>query len=70
MDDFTNNETNKESEKNKDNNGNNGNKPKTIEILELDELYTYFYDIKKNKERISKYGLLLIDNKIKLLHIK
>lgn len=54
---------------NRDNNNNN-NKPKTIEILELDELYTYFYDIKKNNEKTSKYGLLLTETEIKLLHIK
>ena len=45
-------------------------KPRTIEIIELDELYTYFYDLKKKKEKMSKYGLLLIDNEIKLFHIK
>mgnify|MGYP004676986631 CR=1 FL=1 len=49
---------------------NNRNKPKTIEVLELDELYTYFYDLKKNKEKMSKYGLLLTETEIKLFHIK
>ena len=48
----------------------NRNKPKTIEVLELDELYTYFYDLKKNKEKMSKYGLLLTETEIKLFHIK
>jgi hypothetical protein len=28
-------------------------KPKTIEILELDELYAYFYDLKKHKEYVK-----------------
>ena len=46
-------------------------KPKTIDILELDELYSYCYDLKKNeKKRESKYGLLLIGTEIKLLHLK
>jgi transposase-like protein len=45
-------------------------KPRTINILELDELYSYFYDIKKNEKNISKYGLLLIGTEIKLLHLK
>ncbi|HSQ97383.1 MAG TPA: hypothetical protein VLL98_01545 [Rickettsiales bacterium] len=45
-------------------------KPKTIEILELDELYTWFYNIKKNEEKKSKYGLLLTETEIKLFHIK
>ena len=44
-------------------------KPKTIEILELDELYTYFYNLKKNKEKNAKYGLLLIETEVKLLHL-
>jgi hypothetical protein len=43
-------------------------KPRTINILELDELYSYFYDIKK--KNMSKYGLLLIGIEIKLLHLK
>ena len=67
------NNNNIDNNSNKDNNNNNNisnNKPKTIGILELDELYTYFYDIKKNSEKMSKYGLLLIDSEIKLLHIK
>ena len=54
---------------NKNNNNKNNNKPKTIEVLELDELYTYFYDLKKNKEKNVKYGLLLIGTKVKLLHL-
>ncbi|MDR2777197.1 MAG: hypothetical protein LBB24_00265, partial [Rickettsiales bacterium] len=45
-------------------------KPKTIEILELDELYSYFYNIKKNKGNRSKYGLLLIEEEVRLLHLK
>lgn len=44
--------------------------PETIEVLELDELWSYFYDIKKNERNISRYGLLLIGTKIKLLHIR
>jgi transposase-like protein len=44
-------------------------KPRTINILELDELYSYFYDIKKNKKNILKYGLLLIGTEIKLLRL-
>jgi transposase-like protein len=44
--------------------------PETIPILELDELWSYFYDLKKNEKNISKYGLLLIGTTIKLLHIK
>jgi hypothetical protein len=45
-------------------------KPRTINILELDELYSYFYDLKKNEKNMSKYGLLLIGTEIKLLHLK
>jgi transposase-like protein len=45
-------------------------KPRTIYILELDELYSYFYDLKKNEKNTSKYGLLLIGTEIKLLHSK
>jgi transposase-like protein len=44
--------------------------PETIEVLELDELRSYFYNLKKNEENISKYGLLLIGTKTKLLHIR
>ena len=42
----------------------------TIEVLEIDELYSYLYDLKKNKKFISKYGLLLTEEKMKLLHLK
>ncbi|GMO65704.1 MAG: hypothetical protein Ta2D_11920 [Rickettsiales bacterium] len=45
-------------------------KPRTIEIVELDELYSYYYDYKKKDENKSKYGLLLTETEIKLLHIK
>jgi transposase-like protein len=48
----------------------NKEKPQTIEILEMDELYSKYYDSKKNKQSESRYGLLLIDNEIKLLHLK
>ena len=40
----------------------------------MDELYSYYCDIrkerKKNEEKESKYGLLLTETEIKLLHIK
>ena len=42
----------------------------TIEVLKIDELYSYLYDLKKNKKFILKYGLLLIEEKIKLLRLK
>jgi transposase-like protein len=45
-------------------------KPGTIEILELDELYSYFYDLKKNEKNMLKYGLLWIGTEIKLLRLK
>lgn len=45
-------------------------KSQTIEIIEMDELYSKYYDLKKNKQKESKYGLLLIDDQIKLLHLK
>jgi hypothetical protein len=45
-------------------------KPETIEILEIDELYSYLYDFKKNKRFMSKYGLLWIEEKIKLLRLE
>ena len=45
-------------------------KRKTIDILEMDELWSYYYDIKKKEEKESKYGLLLIGEEIKLLHLK
>ena len=48
----------------------NNNKKKTIDILEMDELWSYYYDLKKKEEKESKYGLLLIGTEIKLLHIK
>jgi hypothetical protein len=44
-------------------------KPRTIEILEVDELYSSFWDLKKNEENMSKYGLLLIGEDVKLLHL-
>lgn len=43
-----------------------GSNIKDIEILEMDELVTH---VKKNKAK-SGYGLLLIDNEIKLLTLK
>jgi hypothetical protein len=45
---------------------------RTIEVLELDELYSKYYDIKKkkNEQKGSKYGLLLTESEVKLLHIK
>ena len=61
-------------DKDKDKNKNNNIKKKKIDILEMDELYSYYYDIrkerKKNKDTESKYGLLLTETEIKLLHIK
>ena len=45
-------------------------KPKTIEVLEIDELYSYLYDLKKNKRFMSKYGLLWVEKKIKLLRLE
>lgn len=39
--------------------------PKKIEILEMDELYTYI----KKKNGKHEYGLLLIGTEMKLLHI-
>ncbi|MDR2778523.1 MAG: hypothetical protein LBB13_03440 [Rickettsiales bacterium] len=47
-----------------------GKKPKTVKILELYELHSYFCNIKKNRENRSKYGLLLIEEEIKLLRLK
>ena len=44
--------------------------PETIEVLEIDELYSYLYDLKKNEKFTSKYGLLLTEEKMKLLHLK
>ena len=64
---------NKEDKKlNNNNNKNNTNKniPKKIDILEMDELWSYYYDLKKNEEKESKYGLLLTETEIKLLHLK
>jgi transposase-like protein len=42
----------------------------TIETLELDELYTYFSDLRKNRKNMLKYGLVLIEDKIKLFQVK
>jgi transposase-like protein len=44
--------------------------PETIEILELDELYTWYWDLKKNENFTSKYGLPLTEEKVKLSHSK
>ena len=57
---------NKEEEELKRNKG----KSKTYNLIEIDELFTYFYDLKKNEENMSKYGLLLTEEQVKLLHIK
>ena len=58
---------------NKDKDKNNNIKKKKIDILEMDELYSYYCDIrkerKKNEEKESKYGLLLTETEIKLLCI-
>ena len=56
--------------KDKDKDKNNNIKKKKIDILEMDELWSYYYDLKKNEEKESKYGLLLTETEIKLLHIK
>ena len=47
----------------------NNKKKTTIKILELDELYSYYYNFKKNKKNISKYGLLLTETDMKLIHL-
>ena len=49
---------------------NNINRLEDIDILELDELYTYIKKDQKMAENIPSYGLLLIDNRIKLLILK
>ena len=36
----------------------------------MDELYSYNYDLKKKEKKELKYGLLLIGEEIKLLHMK
>ena len=62
-------DNNKDKDKDK-----NKNIQKKIDILEMDETYSYYCDIrkerKKNKDTESKYGLLLTETEIKLLHIK
>lgn len=68
-------ELNKDKEDKKLNNNNkekdkDKNISKKIDILEMDELWSYYYDIKKNEEKELKYGLLLIGEEIKLLHLK
>ena len=45
-------------------------KDKKPETIEIDELYSYLYDFKKNKRFMSKYGLLWIEEKIKLLRLE
>jgi hypothetical protein len=45
-------------------------KPRTIEIVELDELYSSFYDLKKNEGNRLNYGLLLIGEEMKLLRLR
>ena len=61
---------NKEEQKNKLNGSNN---KQTINILEMDELWTYYMDkdkeTGKNVKKNSKYGLLLTETEIKLLHL-
>jgi transposase-like protein len=64
------NRANKDNEDRQSNKDNDKIKSHTIEILEMDELYSKYYDSKKNEQKESKYGLLLIDNEIKLLHLK
>ena len=41
-----------------------------IEIMELDELYTFVKKDRSTEENASSYGLLLIDQQIKLLILK
>ena len=67
--------SNNKNDKNINNNSNQNNKERSkrknkIDILEMDELWSYYYDLKKKEEKESKYGLLLIGTEIKLLHIK
>ena len=61
---------NKEEQKNK---LNGSNDKQTINILEMDELWTYYMDkdkeTGKNVKKNSKYGLLLTETEIKLLHL-
>jgi hypothetical protein len=45
-------------------------KPTTIKVLELDELHSYFTNLKKNEKNQLKYGLLLIGTDIKLLRVE
>ena len=59
----------KENNKRKKNEIKNNIKNK-IDILEMDELYSYYYDLKKKEKKELKYGLLLIGEEIKLLHMK
>jgi len=40
--------------------------PRKIEILEMDELFTYI----KKRQKKSEYGLLLIGTEMKLVHLK
>lgn len=65
---------NKKKEENINNNINNNNKKQTINILEMDELWSYYTDKdKETNKKIKKnlkYGLLLTETEIKLLHLK
>ena len=36
----------------------------------MDELYSYYYDLKRKEKKELEYGLLLIGEEIKLLHMK
>jgi transposase-like protein len=43
---------------------------KIIEMLELDEMYSYYYDLKKNAEKKLKFGLQLTEIEVQLLRIQ
>jgi transposase-like protein len=49
---------------------NNVNSIKDIEILEIDELCTYIKKDQRTEENSPLYGLLLIENQIKLLILR
>lgn len=49
---------------------NNEETPKEIDILEMDELWTYIKKSRKKRKNISEYGLLWIGGKEKLLILK
>jgi hypothetical protein len=64
IDEFNNNKNNNNKDSKKDNNKNN-NENKIPDIIEMDEIYTR---VKKGQIK-SQFGLLILDNKIELLHI-